>query len=137
MPSLLRRALAIALTCCVAMTSWGGAYVPCDDVGADATTNAHSLMGEMAEMDMPGMPGMSHHGAPPSDAPCDHASHSSGHQDATTGTCQLGLHCVAMTMVADVPLSLDAPPRNDTPLAWPASVLRNHVAKPEAPPPKA
>lgn len=125
------------------MTSWGGAYVPCDDVGARGTTRDHRSMGHsgkmdgMGDSDMPGMPGMSHHQAPASDAPCDHASHSSGHQDATTGTCQLGLHCVAMTMVADVPLSLDAPARSDTPLAWPASVLRNHAVKPEAPPPKA
>lgn len=119
------------------MTSWGSAYVPCDDASASATASAHRSMGEMGDTGMPGMPGMSHHQAPDSDAPCDHASHSSGHQDATTGTCQLGLHCVAMTMVADAPLSLDAPARSDTPLAWPASVLQNHAAKPEAPPPKA
>lgn len=119
------------------MTSWGSAYVPCDDVSASGTASAHTSMGQTGETDMPGMPGMSHHASPDADAPCDHASHSSGHQDASTGTCQLGLHCVAMTMVADVPLSLDAPSRSDTPLAWPASVLRNHAAQPEAPPPKA
>lgn len=111
--------------------------MPCDDTGASGGGSAHTSMIEMGDAEMHGMPGMSHHGAPTSDAPCDHASHSSGHEDAKTGTCQLGLHCVAMTMVADVPLSLDAPARRDTPLAWPASVLQNRAAEPDAPPPKA
>lgn len=131
-PRCLRRALAIALTCCVALTSWGGAYAPCDDGGPGPMPVAHASMDETAEM-----PGMPHHGATSSDDPCQQASHSSGHQDASDGTCKLGLHCAMTTMVVDVPLSFDAPPCSDAPVAQPASVLRTHTTQPEAPPPKA
>jgi hypothetical protein len=119
--------LALVFACCVSVVV-GGAYAPCEAAGRDATH-------EMG--DVPGMAGMQHHGAPASHDPCDHSAHAPGQQESTTGTCQLGLHCIAMTMVADAPLRLGAVAAGLSPSPSVSSVPRNHAAGPDAPPPKA